>query len=292
MRHSSNRYIIKRIIVRGTLILDSPTCLGNGDADSPIDLVLLRDSISNYALLTGSSIAGGLRNYLRERSKGYNQLDVRGDRATKLFGDLFVYENEKHLLEAEKIEKRKEDSQSLLIINDAISSTIPSVELRDGVKINSTTRTAEHGGKYDLELLEAGTKFDLCFELLIEDHREQLVRELAIALQGLERGEIHIGMKKRRGFGRCHVEQWQVWQFDLQKPDERLNWLNFEHWSTGLLPDYPTHDSIATALKISINEEDKRDRLTIQAIFTLASPLLIRSGQASTDKAPDVIHLS
>ena len=42
----NQRHIIKRIIVRGTLVLDTPTCLGNGDADSPTDLALLRDSIS------------------------------------------------------------------------------------------------------------------------------------------------------------------------------------------------------------------------------------------------------
>ena len=80
----------------------------------------------------------------------------------------------------------EEGEQSPLIISDALSTEDIKVELRDGVKINSTTRTAEHGAKYDLELLQAGTKFDLCFELLIENHREQLVRDLAIALQGLE----------------------------------------------------------------------------------------------------------
>ncbi|MCC5633392.1 RAMP superfamily CRISPR-associated protein [Nostoc sphaeroides CHAB 2801] len=33
------------------------------------------------------------------------------------------------------------------------------------------------------------------------------------------------------------------------------------------------------------------NRLTINATFTLATPLLIRSGQASSNKAPDVVHL-
>ncbi len=42
------RVIIKRLIVRGILVLDTPTCLGNGnsDSDNPTDLMLLRDSIS------------------------------------------------------------------------------------------------------------------------------------------------------------------------------------------------------------------------------------------------------
>jgi CRISPR/Cas system CSM-associated protein Csm3 (group 7 of RAMP superfamily) len=173
--------------------------------------------------------------------------------------------------------------------------------LRDGVKINSITRTADDGAKYDLEFLEAGTQFKLYFELLIEKEsgspeetlrdRNQLIQELIISLQGLEAGKIRLGIKKNRGFGRCHVEKWQVWQFDLREHEQRIEWLNFPHWESGLLDDYPTRDRIADALGVTLAEEDKRQHLTITAEFTLASPLLIRSGQASTDKAPDVVHL-
>ncbi|MDM3861101.1 MAG: RAMP superfamily CRISPR-associated protein [Aphanizomenon gracile PMC644.10] len=268
----NQRHIIKRIIIRGNLILDTPTCLGSGDSDSPTDLSLLRDSVSNHALLTGASIAGAIRNYLRE----YQNSDE-----FSLFGGLRTDEN---------------GDQSPLIINDAISSKIIQAELRDGVKINSITRTAEPKKKYDLELLQAGTIFPLCFELLIEEKPENpnyessLLKGLAIALQGLEQGEISLGIKKHRGFGRCHVKEWQVWQFDLTDYQQRLDWLKFEHWQS--FPDYPTHESIAQALNVSLDEkDDQREFCKIDATFTLATPLLIRSGQASSDKAPDVVHL-
>ncbi|MGM3309669.1 RAMP superfamily CRISPR-associated protein [Anabaena sp. WFMT] len=268
----NHRHVIERIIIKGTLVLDTPTCLGSGDVEGDTDLVILRDSVEDKALLMGSSIAGALRNYLRDYEYGYNAEEI-----CVLFGGQ---------------RSEEEGEQSPLIINDAISNTIPHVELRDGVKINSITRTAEDGQKYDLELLEAGTKFDISFELIIENNREKLIRELVIVLQGLESGKIPIGMKKQRGFGRCHVEEWQVWKFDLQKSDERLDWLNFEHWKLGLFSSYPIHKSIEEALGLFLDEkEDKRDRLTIHSTFTLASPLLIRSGQASSDKAPDVVHL-
>jgi len=298
---TDHRHIIKRIIVRGILVLDTPTCLGQGDTDSPTDLPLLRDSLhENYALLTGSSIAGALRNYLRERDKGYDQSDRRNDIAAKIFGDLFAYKDEKEKSETEKIKLREQDNQSLLIIDDAISTKPIKAELRDGVKINSATRTAEDKAKYDLELLQAGTEFPLSFELLIEKDNDEatLLKALAIALQGLEpqndskSGEISLGMKKRRGFGRCHVEEWQVWSFNLDKLCDRTSWLNFEHWRTGLLPDRATHPSIATALGVSLeNESDRRDRFTIHAEFKLVGSLLIRSGQDSTGRAPDVVHL-
>ena len=71
---------------KSPLVLDTPTCLGSGDADSPTDLALLRDSVSDCALLTGASIAGALRNYLREYQGGYGVEEQKGDRATTLFG--------------------------------------------------------------------------------------------------------------------------------------------------------------------------------------------------------------
>ena len=280
------RPIAKRLIVRGTLILDTPTCLGSGDADSPTDLALLKDSISDHALLTGSSIAGALRNYLHEYEHGYGMREQECDHASVLFGGT---------------RRANDGEQSPLIVNDAISSKIPTVELRDGVEIEGTTGTTKKGQKYDLELLAAGTEFLLCFELLIEqkqDPKEQqnyedsLVKSLALALRGLEFGEIGMGMKKRRGFGRCKVKAWQVWQFDLTQDDKRLEWLLFDHWCTELSPERETYSSIVTALEVSLNEEeDRRDRFSIHATFKLAGSLLIRSGQDSTGRAPDVVHL-
>ncbi len=286
------RPIAKRIIVRGTLILDTPTCLGSGDQDNPTDLPLIRDSISNHALLTGSSIAGALRNYLREYEYGYNADEPKSNRATSLslFGGT---------------RRDPDGEQSPLIINDAISSTIPQVELRDGVRINGKTGTADEGAKYDLELLEAGTQFPLYFELLVEKEADEseFKKALAIALRGLEKGEISLGMKKRRGFGRCHVEKWQVWEFDLRNHKERIEWLKFDHWTRELSNKGKSFESIVVALGgISLKQQiDQRNRLLIHATFKLASPLLIRSGQdltkrSTTDKnsklcLPDVVHL-
>ncbi|MBF2017293.1 MAG: hypothetical protein IGS23_19240 [Rivularia sp. T60_A2020_040] len=273
LTNRNQRHIIERIIIKGNLLLDTPTCFGSGDNDGDTDLEILRDSIEDKALLMGSSIAGALRNYLREYQNGYGTVDN-----SILFGG-----------------QRSDDDgeQSPLIINDALSSETIKIELRDGVKINSITRTADDGAKYDLEFIEAGIQFNLCFELLIDKNsdKERLIRELAISLQGLEAGKIRLGIKKHRGFGRTHVQKWQVWQFDLQDYEQRIKWLNFPHWETNLLDNYPTHDNIAKALGVTFLEEDKRQHLTITAEFTLASPLLIRSGQASTDKAPDVVHL-
>lgn len=289
-----HRYIIKRIIIRGNLVLETPTCLGNGDRDSLTDLALLRDSMSDRALLTGASLAGALRNYLHERQCSYGKYDERHTLSAMLFGDLSLYENEKNLLEANRQELQDSSNQSPLVVNDSISNTVPEVELRDGVKINGTTGTADDQAKYDYELLVAGTTFPLLLELLIEQGQDEieLKRALAIALQGLEKEEIAIGMKKRRGFGCCKVASWQVWEFNLQNPAQCRAWLHYDHWTPELIGNYPKQPSITDALNVALDEEDdRRDRLTITATFNLASSILIRSGHAETNRAPDVVHL-
>ncbi|AFZ28133.1 putative RAMP superfamily protein probably involved in DNA repair [Cylindrospermum stagnale PCC 7417] len=278
----NQRIILERIIITGTLILDTPTCLGNGDADGSTDLMLLRDSISSKALLTGTSIAGALRNYLHEYQYGYGQDEKHqnDNLSTYLFGGS---------------RKDKDGEQSPLIIHDSISNEIPRVELRDGVRIDIATGTAKNQAKYDLELLAAGTEFPLYFELLIEEgkNKNQLLEALVIALQGLEKSEINIGMKKRRGFGRCHIEKWQIWQFDLNDYKHRLAWLTFDRddWK-----EKYTQDILAIEGKIvDIFQEkirsDQRHRFHLKATFNLIGSLLIRSGQFSTETVPDVVHI-
>jgi CRISPR/Cas system CSM-associated protein Csm3 (group 7 of RAMP superfamily) len=269
--NNHQRKIYKRIIVKGTLVLDTPTCLGSGDSDSLTDLALLRDSVDeDKALLTGASIAGALRNYLHE----YNpELGL----AKLLFGG-----------------ERGDDQgdQSPLIVNDSVSNEKIDIELRDGVKIDGKTGTAMSKAKYDFELLSAGTEFPLFFELLIEEGKDenQLKQELAITLSGFENGEIAIGMKKRRGFGRCHVENWQVWEFDLKDNRQRLEWLNFEHWNRNLSESRTKISPISIVLG-AIPNDNKRDRFTITAKFSLVGSMLIRSAEYSEHKRPDAVHL-
>jgi CRISPR/Cas system CSM-associated protein Csm3 (group 7 of RAMP superfamily) len=269
------RKIYKRIIVKGTLVLDTPTCLGSGNSDSLTDLALLRDSVDeDKALLTGASIAGALRNYLHE----YNpKLGL----ATSLFGG------------------DREDDQSPLIVNDSISTKEIDIELRDGVKIDGKTGTAATKAKYDFELLSAGTQFPLFFELLIEKKHQDLQKQseyennlkqgLAIALSGFEKGEIAIGMKKRRGFGRCKVDNWQVWEFDLKNTQQRLAWLTFDRdWASEYV--IPSNDKKIEQIFGDIGD-DQRDLFTITAKFSLVGSMLIRSAEYSEHKTPDAVHL-
>lgn len=263
----TSREIVERILVCGELVLETPASLGKGNSDVLADIPLALDPLEGCALLTGTSIAGSLRAYLREREFGY-RLDGDSDALhNKLFGR----------------QEDDEGAQSWLITCDALGDTPQGVELRDGVALEPGTRTAEHEKKFDFELLKAGTCFPLLVELLVpRDEGEELLRGFAIALQGLENGEIAFGARKRRGLGQCRVTQWQVTRYNLTEATGLLEWLN----QTGK-PQTGPHISELLGVQADL---DRRESFTMEATFGLDGSLLIRSsmGEAS---APDSVHL-
>lgn len=263
-----SRKIVERIMVRGDLVLETPACFGNGDSDSLTDMPLALDPLEGRGLLTGTSVAGALRAYLREREFGYGRDGGSDALHNRLFGR----------------QEDNEGEQSWVITYDALSESVPGIELRDGVAIDPETRTAESKKKFDFELLEAGTRFPLRVELLIsqDQDRDALLKGLAIALQGLENGEIRLGARKRRGLGQCRVTEWQVMRYALTTSEGLLDWLN----QTGT-PQ--TGSRIADLLGVKA-DLDCREAFTMEATFGLEGSLLIRSGQGEAG-APDMVHL-
>ena len=265
------RGVVTRLHIEGTLILETPANLGSGDSVGLTDIPLLLDPLSNERpLLTGTSIAGALRSYLREFEHGYGHPGSPNDLANSLFGRV-----------------QKETSyQSWLLVDDALGET-PGIELRDGVAIDARTRTAAEDKKYDVSLLEAGTTFPLSLELLLtkdEAGKRRLLEALAIALRGLQAGEIGLGLRKRRGLGRCRVEQWRVRRYDLRSAEGLMGWLDDDHSVEA------TGADITQLLAVSPPRRDARHEFVIEATFNLESSLLIRSGSGEAN-SPDMVHL-
>ncbi len=286
--HHHSRRIVERIYIQGKLILETPAHFGSGmvRGDSLVDMSLLLDDADGNptaALLPGATIAGALRNYLRERLHGFTvpEPDDDLDRPLAwLFGPTRQSETS--------------GDQSLLLVDDALAQQ-PDRILRDGVRIDEQSGLAyedEQGGaKFDLELLEAGTAFTLHFELLItEQHRaDHLLPYVVAALQGFETGAIRLGLRKRRGYGHCRVTGWQVNRFRLTNPQELCQWVDR---ATIVFDEQAATKPIAEALATAPTTEDRRDTFAIQATFGLVdSSLLIRSGFGEADVGPDMVHL-
>jgi CRISPR/Cas system CSM-associated protein Csm3 (group 7 of RAMP superfamily) len=261
-----SRKITKRIVIEGELQLQTPAHFGSGDeAGSLMPLIL--DEFEEKPLLTGASLAGALRSYLWTWERGYGKQQTSQGSAALLFGGA-----------------REDDrgDQSRLIVDDAYGQDAK-IELRDGVKINPKSRTAEEGKLYTFMVWSQGARFPLRFELIItqEDKSEQALRQaLAVALSGLQNGEITLGARKRRGYGRVKVEQWLVREYDLTTPKGLMSWIK----EGGAALSNPT-PNLFKALNVPVpsHEADQRRRFTLQATFDLDSSLLIRADSAVAD---------
>jgi len=281
-----DQYTIRKwIIVQGQLVLTTPTHIGSGDAEGAADIALQRDSITRKALLPGSTLAGALRDYLRALEQGWQRCEPKDDTeagkglAERLFGG------------------RKGDEQggqSLVLISDALSmEETPRVEMRDGVSIDPVRRTPKSQGKYDLELLAAGTSFRLQFTFgipaTLDLAGEQLLTSAFVtALTGLAQSQISLGMKKRRGFGRCKVDNWQVWSFDITVPRQLTQWLAFERKYAGFTAQAKPLSLLGSLLR---GDKDRRKTVAVTAQFAIKGSLLIRAEQDEGVKGPDVRHL-
>jgi len=278
-----SRKIVRRIEIEGDLVLQTPAHFGNGDGDDLIDIPLLTDPLDDKTpLLTGASIAGALRGYLREREHGF-----RGKASGAKSASILLFGGSRG---------DEYGEQSPLIIEDAYGKNA-TIELRDGVGLAGKSRTAAHDKLFTIEMWEAGTTFPLRFELIVRqsDNATEIKQALATALAGFNDGSITLGSRKRRGYGQVSVAGWRVKEYDLTNTAQLLDWI--ENGAKAL--SGAAHPDIVQALGVGEMIADQRQVFRLKAEFSLEGSLLIRSGsgpdseQANTNDAqrPDFMHL-
>lgn len=277
-----SRELRERIIVTGILTLESPAHIGNDDGDGLLDMPIHLDSFEGIPLLPGSTLAGALRNYVRQHDESL---------AKTLFGQVSSREDGTG-------ESVSQTNESLLIVDDALGYA-PSgqwrVELRDGVTIEPKSRTASDAQKFDIELLAAGTQFPLSFELCLRKGEDQtaLLQAFAVALDGLAKGQIHLGKRKRRGFGRCRVDGWQIARFNMQDTAGMLEWLRYDPIQALDQTKTATPESLVQDIfqGLYVSAATVQPYIcTVNAYFRLDGSLLIRSLPDDADDA-DMVHL-
>lgn len=320
-----HRFIRERWVITGELTLQTPAHFGSGEEGDFTDMPLLVDEAENKPLLMGTSLAGALRNYLREVERG-DGVSFPSVSQNPSQDNIEQFEqaqtHERELLTTLLFGGYRGDDegeQSPLIVHDSVCENA-AYELRDGVKIEEKTRTAEDDKKFDVELLAAGSNFKLHFELAIgmprppkkedpnwdaeaafNENRKKLLQALSTTLEGLEKSHITLGARKRRGYGECTAHSWKVQRFDLTTADGLLAWLASERdaatwkkWQGSPPEAKPTIVEALQEIDSTIpkpKEDDHRQRATLTATFALDGSLLIRSGFGESDTGPDTVHL-
>lgn len=129
-----------------------------------------------------------------ELAKGWKDLDL----VKRLFGSV-VEEKRPAAPGAEKSGSISYGSR--LQISDAICEDTALFEVRDGVSISRESRTAakEKGGKFDVEVVPAGTRFG--GRMRLKNPADYEVGLLAQALWMLDEGLLLLGGKSARGLG-------------------------------------------------------------------------------------------
>lgn len=272
------RPIVARWTITGELVLETASHFGGGVGDAA-DMVLFRDARAGGPVLPATSIAGAVRSHLADVLGGHRSQE--DPRVARLFGGA-----------------REDDlgAQSPLIVFDALSTSSPVVEIRDGVQIEASRGVADEHKKFDLEVLPAGALFPLRFELIVStlDEEVELLSLLAAALRGLSAGDIALGARRSRGLGAVRATKWRATRHDLSTRAGWLAWLLGEEPSSADPPAETT--DIAEACKRGLGGRaltrllDQRRRAIIEADISSTSGLLIRSAP-SAPAASDAAHL-
>lgn len=196
--------------------LASPLSIGSGEQDiSDGDVIF---NAQGKPLLPGSSLAGALREY---------GSIVKGEAlAAQLFGTPKDGEP-----------GRADDRQSRVFFYDTVMEAFET-GIRDGVKLNEH-KTASHMGKYDRQFVERGALLRMrieiveredCFQKLerLQDVWERDLQWIRLWLHGFEDGEIRLGAKSRRGFGKIRIEKARIRKFDMREKESYLEWLDWD----------------------------------------------------------------
>ena len=122
--------ITQKIVLKGSLQLDSPLLIGSGteteNRKNEADIHILRDK-KERPFVPGTSLAGVLRNWLAEQN---------ADAADKLFGFIIKGKNKNN----------EQDTQSAIAISDVVfKNEDTEVVVRNGVSIDSYTGTGIKG---------------------------------------------------------------------------------------------------------------------------------------------------
>lgn len=238
--------IQERIIVRLVLELQTPTHIGSGESDAVLDMPLLRDPMNNQPIISGSTLAGALKAYLAKSDP---------QAAKNLFGNVGNDNKSRESWVRVGNARLKKDEKSR-------------TELRDGVGINPITRTAGARLKYDLELLQAGSEFEVELELLLPRDHPEYKKDFYRAIQGLN-GAIRLGKRKRRGYGEIKIVSGKVWTY--QFPKDLVRWLEAP------LSEDPGQGQPLKLDQTAASSNSAEEDLLIEVTCTLESGLLIRA---------------
>ena len=259
-----NDAVVRRLYARGKWKLCRAAHFG-GDETGIADMSLLRDAKSN-PFIPAASIAGVARSFLARQHLPWEKyrggLSSEPPRLKRLFGGA-----------------DQADTMSALIVADAHTCKSAKTSIRDGVRVVVQSGSAAEKAKFDVEVVERGTEFELRLECVIRPKDDDLERWFLALLHGFQQGDIRLGARTRRGYGRGKIASWEIRDLQMNCPADVMAWLRGDVWARP-----------KSCLEPASLPSDQRQYFRIEAEFELRTSLLIRSSPTDPE-APDMVHL-
>jgi len=252
-----------KILLKGKIQCLSPVHIGCGSKDRS-DLDVLLDP-ENMPFIPATSFVGVLHHSLHFRDNDRKRYQKEWDR-------FWGYT------------RNQDGQQSSFRCSDLMClSQVPIIRVRDGIKIDNKTGLVKDQGKYDYEIVERGTFFDLNMEFHYRESDEIFVKKMVRTFFDMfGKGEIQIGAKTNSGLGEIEMikEETKLYDFDFSQKDHVFNWLTENRESQIVIP------------KTELGEpfELSNNMLSIDADLELKNSIIIRS-YCEDPQMPDATHL-
>lgn len=210
---------VNKYKIKGTLIVCNALHIGSGKEEEGKDSPFIKDNNGNF-YIPGSSFRGYLSTKLerilnsennfklieKETEKELNEGDVK-----LIFGYTNLDNEDSEIINRVKEKVNISNLQEItsmagkIHISDMFITTEVNSIKRDGIKIDRNTGATEDKGKFDYNVVPAGSKFDFEIELNnIENYQLELI---GLALKDIvEDGDLFGGMLSR-GIGKCKIEK-------------------------------------------------------------------------------------
>ncbi|MCW6677373.1 RAMP superfamily CRISPR-associated protein [Aerococcaceae bacterium NML180378] len=199
------------LLFKATLVADSPFMIGNGIAEMTDNDVLVDRNGIPY--IPGTTLAGVCRHYLQAL-----EVDV-----SRIFGD------------GSHTDKQT-GNESKIIFYDAFPVDSQSLHrsVRDSVKLANLQEdrlSSNPDNKFEYEVVEKQAEFIFRIELhLGRNKASEEKKVIKHIIDGIQLGEIRIGAKTTRGFGKFKLKELKYKQIDLNKEFEKYLEIQGNEW--------------------------------------------------------------
>ena len=208
-----------RLLARFIIEAKTPLAVGTGQKDILTDAVVALD-VNGLPYIPGTSLAGVLRSMIdpKKESKlfGYQKKTgaVKKDEVTGRGSEIIV--SEARILDSKMKVLDGLHIQSELKKDALLCHYLRPMPVRQHVRI-SHKGVAEDGGKFDQQVVYAGTRF--CFEVEIISEDDD-TKNLNDVIANLRHQSFRIGGGVHNGFGRIEVVEAKTAVLNLQKPED------------------------------------------------------------------------